>query len=99
MLPAFDESDQVLLVTTLDIPALKNLKLTLETLDLLNFPSRAGSWCSTGPTPRSASPPSEVEKTLAMKIEVSIPTSSHVPAINSGVPITSDRPSTPSARP
>ena len=38
MLAAFDQSDVIALLATLDIPALKNLKLTLETLDLLNYP-------------------------------------------------------------
>ena len=38
VLAAFDQSDLVALLATLDIPALKNLKLTLETLDLLNYP-------------------------------------------------------------
>ena len=38
VLAAFDRSDLVALIATLDIPALKNLKLTLETLELLSFP-------------------------------------------------------------
>jgi pilus assembly protein CpaE len=38
VLAAFDASDLVVLLATLDIPALKNLKLSLETLDLLNYP-------------------------------------------------------------
>ncbi len=38
VLAAFDLSDVVALIATLDIPALKNLKLTLETMDLLNYP-------------------------------------------------------------
>ncbi len=38
VLAAFDQSDLVALMATLDIPALKNLKLTLETLELLNYP-------------------------------------------------------------
>lgn len=38
VLQAFDASDLLLLVLTLDIPALKNIKVTLETLELLNFP-------------------------------------------------------------
>ena len=38
VLAAFDRSDVVALIATLDIPALKNLKLTLETLDLISYP-------------------------------------------------------------
>ena len=37
VLTAFDASDHLALLTTLDIPALKNLKLSLETLDLLGY--------------------------------------------------------------
>ena len=39
VLSAFDLSDVVALIATLDIPALKNLKLTLETMDLLELPA------------------------------------------------------------
>ena len=35
MLQAFDETDVLLLVTTLDVPTLKNVKIAVETLDLL----------------------------------------------------------------
>ena len=38
VLQAFDETDELLLVTTLDVPTLKNVKIAVETLDLLNFP-------------------------------------------------------------
>ncbi len=38
VLQAFDETDELLLVTTLDVPTLKNVKIASETLDLLNFP-------------------------------------------------------------
>ena len=38
VLAAFDRSDVIALLATLDIPAVKNLKLTLETMELLNYP-------------------------------------------------------------
>ena len=38
MLAAFDNSDLLVLIATLDIPAVKNLRLTLDTLDLLGSP-------------------------------------------------------------
>ena len=40
VLAAFDVSDLIVLLATLDIPALKNLRLTLDTLDLLGQPDR-----------------------------------------------------------
>ncbi len=56
VLAAFDRADHSVLITTLDIPALKNLKLTLETLDMLGYPRDRWRWSSTGPTPRSGCP-------------------------------------------
>ncbi len=44
-LPALDRSDTLILVSTLDIPALKNLKVATGTLDLLNIPVSAGGCC------------------------------------------------------
>ena len=38
VLAAFDNSDLLVLIATLDIPAVKNLRLTLDTLDLLGSP-------------------------------------------------------------
>ena len=40
VLQAVDETDEMLLVTTLDVPTLKNVKVAVETLDLLNFPDQ-----------------------------------------------------------
>ena len=57
VLAAFDASDVLDPLATLDIPAMKNLRLTLDTLDLLGNPQGAGSSCSTGPTPRSGCAP------------------------------------------
>ncbi len=39
VLQALDDSDEILLVTTLDVPTLKNVKIAVETLDLLNIPN------------------------------------------------------------
>ncbi len=96
VLAAFDQSDVVALMATLDIPALKNLKLTLETLDLLNYPrerwrivlNRADSKVGLGL--------SEVEKTLRVPITCQIPSSRDVPAsVNRGVPLVLDSPKHP----
>src|SRR3977135_2625204 len=39
MLTALDRSDQVLLVSTPDVPSMKNIRLALQTLDQLGFPT------------------------------------------------------------
>ena len=38
VLSTLDRTDQLLLVASLDVPAIKNIKLTMQTLDLLHYP-------------------------------------------------------------
>jgi pilus assembly protein CpaE len=96
VLAAFDESDYVALLATLDIPALKNLKLTLETLDLLNYPRDKWRIVLNRADSKVGLQVSEVEKTLRVPIAVQIPSSRDVPAsINRGVPIVLDDPKHP----
>jgi len=96
VLAAFDESDYVALLATLDIPALKNLKLTLETLDLLNYPRDRWRIVLNRADSKVGLQLSEVEKTLRVPIAVQIPSSRAVPAaINRGVPIVLDDPNHP----
>ena len=96
VLAAFDESDVLALMTTLDIPALKNLKLTLETLDLLNYPRDRWRVLLNRSDSKVGLVMSEVEKTLRVPISAEIPSSRAVPAsINRGVPIVLDDPHHP----
>ena len=96
VLAAFDESDYVALLATLDIPALKNLKLTLETLDLLNYPRDRWRIVLNRADSKVGLQVSEVEKTLRVPIAVQIPSSRSVPAsINRGVPLVLDEPNHP----
>ena len=96
VLAAFDESDYVALLATLDIPALKNLKLTLETLDLLNYPRERWRIILNRADSKVGLQLAEVEKTLRVPITAQIPSSRSVPAsINRGVPIVLDEPGHP----
>lgn len=96
VLAAFDQSDLVALLATLDIPALKNLKLTLETLDLLNYPRDRWRLVLNRADSKVGLALSEVEKTLKAPIAAQIPSSRDVPAsINRGVPIVLDDPKHP----
>lgn len=93
VLQAFDETDVLLLLTTLDVPTLKNVKIAVETLDLLNFPKQRRRLVLNRADDKVGLSAEEVESTLAMKIDASIPTSSQVAnATNSGQPITSALP-------
>ena len=96
VLQAFDETDTLLLLTTLDVPTLKNVKIAVETLDLLNFPKARRRLILNRADDKVGLTADEVESTLAMKIDASIPTSSQVAnATNSGEPITSAIPKHP----
>lgn len=96
VLQAFDETDTLLLVTTLDVPTLKNVKIAVETLDLLNFPKSRRRLVLNRADDKVGLSAEEVEGTLSMKIDVAIPTSSQVAnATNSGEPITSALPKHP----
>lgn len=96
VLAAFDVSDVVALIATLDIPALKNLKLTLETLELLNYPRERWRVVLNRADSKVGLAIGEVEKTLRTPISVQIPSSRDVPAaINRGVPIVLDEPRHP----
>ena len=96
MLTAFDLSDVVALMATLDIPALKNLKLTLETMTLLNYPRDRWRLVLNRADSKVGLAVGEVEKTLRTSISLEIPSSRDVPAsMNRGVPIVLDDPRHP----
>ena len=44
VLGAFDETDECIIVATLDVPTIKNTKVAIETLDLLHLVSTTGTW-------------------------------------------------------
>jgi pilus assembly protein CpaE len=93
VLQAFDESDLLLLVANLDVPALKSLKITAETLGLLNHPRDRWRLILNRADMKVGLSPAEVEKTLDLKITSSIPQSNDVPtSINHGKPIVLDDP-------
>lgn len=93
VLQAFDETDELLLVTTLDVPTLKNVKIACETLDLLNFPKQQRHLVLNRADDKVGLAPEKVESTLGMTIEQRIPTSAEVAnATNSGEPIVASHP-------
>ena len=96
VLQAFDETDELLLVTTLDVPTLKNVKIASETLDLLNFPKSRRHLVLNRADDKVGLSTDKVEVTLDMKIAQTIPTSAEVAnATNSGEPITASLPKHP----
>ena len=96
VLAAFDRSDVIALLATPDVPALKNLKITLETLALLDYPRDRWRLVLNRSDSKVGLGAGEVEKTLGLPIAAAIPSSRDVPAsINRGVPIYLDSPRHP----
>jgi pilus assembly protein CpaE len=96
VLAALDISDVVALIATLDIPALKNLKLTLETMHLLNYPPERWRVVINRADSEVGLELGDVQRLLDTWIAAQIPSSRDVPAaVNRGVPITLDSPQHP----
>jgi pilus assembly protein CpaE len=96
VLAAFDASEVLGLLATLDVPAMKNLKLTLETLDLLNYSRDKWRVILNRADAKVGLALHDVEATLDSRIAAQIPSSRSVPAsINRGVPIMQDEPNHP----
>lgn len=88
-----ENSDSVFLLTTLDIPSLKNLKIALETLRLVNFPMDRVRVVMNRADSKVGLDAREVEKTLGVPVVGYIPSSRLVPAAtNRGVAIVADQP-------
>ncbi len=96
VLAAFDLTDHFVLLATLDIPALKNLKLTLDTLQMLGYPRERWHVVLNRSDAKVGLDTGDVERTLKTPIAALIPSSRAVPAaINRGVPIVLDQPGHP----
>lgn len=91
VLAAFDASDVIALMATLDVPALKNLKVALEALDLLGYEREKWRIVLNRADSKVGLTVADVEATLKTGISLHIPSSRDVPAaINRGVPIVLD---------
>jgi pilus assembly protein CpaE len=99
VLASFDVSDAYLLLATLDVPALKNLKLSLETLAVLGYPRESVLVVLNRADARVGLEVSDVERTLGTAVTVQIPSSGDVPAaVNRGVLIATQSPDHPVSR-
>jgi pilus assembly protein CpaE len=88
VLAALDVCDMLVLLATLDIPAVKNLRLTLDTLDLLGHPRDARIVILNRSDVKVGLHVEDVVAAIKQPIAVMIPSSFHVPAsVNRGVPI------------
>jgi pilus assembly protein CpaE len=96
VLAALDESDESVLITSMDVPSIKNLKLSLQTLELLGFGRDRIRLILNRADSKVGLRVQEVEKTLGTRIDVSIPSSREVPlSINRGTPLILEDPKSP----
>lgn len=92
VLVAIDQSDQVVLVGSLDVPSVKNLRTALTTLHQLGHPrDRILTVLNRADSNVGLRVP-EVEKSLGTSIDVQLPSSREVPlSINQGSPLATNR--------
>src|SRR5215831_10738913 len=91
MLATLDQTDELLLVCGLDVPTLKNVRLSLQTLDLLSFPTKKVRIVLNRSNSKVGMKESEVEAALEQKVRFRIPSDRAVPlAVNRGTPTVMD---------
>ncbi|MCW2753282.1 MAG: MinD/ParA family protein [Marmoricola sp.] len=96
VLHAFDESDECILVATLDVPTVKNMKVALETLDKLNLAEGRRHLLLNRADDEVGLSPANVEQLLKMSVSTALPSSFAVAnATNHGRPIVLSRPDHP----
>jgi len=93
VLALLEEADDVLLVASMDIPSIKNLKVGMQTLDLLAIAGSKLRLVLNRANARVNLDISDVERALGVHAEFRIPSDIAVPqAVNRGVPVLVDRP-------
>ena len=87
MLATLDRTDELLLLCGLDVPTLKNVRLSLQTLELLSFPTERIKLVLNRANSKVGMKPKEVEAALEREIAFEVPSDRIVPlAVNRGNP-------------
>ena len=98
-LAALDRSDRLVLVATMDIPTVKNCKLALQTLNLLQYPRERIALVVNRPLGRADLREGDISRTLDMPISAVIPLDKEIAtAVNRGVPVTVSASRSPAAK-
>ncbi|MGO9079965.1 MAG: CpaE family protein [Streptosporangiaceae bacterium] len=89
VLTAMDASAHLVLLTTPDVPAVKNLRVALDMMDLLSYPRQIRSVVVNRSDSRVGLSLEDVERVVRCPIAAQVPSSRAVPvSINAGTPIT-----------
>ena len=95
-LAVLERADKVLMVTTLDVAAIKNVKVSIETLRLLSFPMDAVEVVLNRADAKVGLDPNQVPGLLHARIAAHVPSSRAVPeATNHGVVLAHEKPRHP----
>jgi pilus assembly protein CpaE len=87
MLATLDRTDELLLLCGLDVPTIKNVRLSIQTLELLSFPPERIRVVLNRANSNVGMKRSEVEAALETKVRFEIPSDRAVPlAVNRGNP-------------
>ena len=98
MLSALDTTDVLLLVSTPEVPTLKNVRLGIETLRRLSFTDERMKLVLNRADAAAGLRKAEVEGALGMRVSYALPNSADVPAaVNEGTPLTLSLPNSPFA--
>jgi len=93
VLSLFEKTDYLCMVTSMDVPNIKNLKISLQVLEQLKFPQEKIFLILNRAESKVGITIDEIEKTIKRKIDVRIPSNRIVPlTINRGVPVVTDAP-------
>jgi pilus assembly protein CpaE len=99
MLATLDRTDELLMVCGLDVPTLKNVRLSLQTLELLSFPQTRIRFLLNRANSNVGLKRREVEAALGVKIGIEVPSERAVPlSVNRGNPAVLSDPSCDFAR-
>jgi len=99
MLATLDRTDALLLLCALDVPTLKNVRLALQTLELLTFPRDRTHVVLRRTKTKVGMNPGEVEAALERKVDFEVPADGAVPlSVNRGQPLVLSDPKTEFSR-
>ncbi|HET9500361.1 MAG TPA: P-loop NTPase [Marmoricola sp.] len=99
VLAAFDETDDCILIATLDVPTVKNVKVAIDTLDMLSLAKESRHLVLNRADDQVGLTAENVEGILHMPVEVALPSSLAVAtATNQGQPIVLAKPDHPVSR-
>jgi pilus assembly protein CpaE len=96
VLTAMDASDHHVLLTTPDTPAMKNLRIALDMLDLLSYPRDIRSVVLNRSDSKVGLSSNDVDRVVRSPVSAQVPSSRNVPiSINKGTPIVIATPTHP----